>query len=202
MHDLVGLDESGSLNHEGFICYRETIEHLYPLEFDLVRVNMDVLPQRLADWKKFNMAFKKIALDNRSFSNEDEVLDSNLLSIPVEEIQYLAYCSGEILPHSTLKWLHFLNCKHNVVMEDVRAHFKKHNRFSGHHSVTFPCGDTENIFLKPMTGLWFSNRPRRVLREFHTLALQVQLGFSKWMRKASDLVSVLVERMVSSPLLS
>jgi hypothetical protein len=193
MHDLVGLDESGNLNHDNFIRYREGIENIYPLEIDLVRVGIGVLPQRLADWKKYNNAFVKIAKDNKTHHEDD----TTLLCIPVEEMQYLAFCSGELIPLSTCKWLHLLNCRHNVVMRDVRAHFKKHNRFSSHATILFDPLDADNIFFGPMTGLWFSNRPRRVLREFHEKALRVKLLFSAWMRKTSDMFSAFADKFRS-----
>ena len=60
MHDLYGTTKEGLLGPDGFCMYRAAIESHFPLEQDLLKVGIDVLPRALAQWEKNKLCFDRM----------------------------------------------------------------------------------------------------------------------------------------------
>ena len=66
--DAFGTDLHGGLEAQGFKRYRESIELKYPIEYDLLRAGIPLLPQRLEDWRRHSAACSTHELSARRFA--------------------------------------------------------------------------------------------------------------------------------------
>jgi len=70
MEDLGGLDENGGMTKEGMIRYRDMIEPEYPLEYDLLKIGLDVLPPNLQQWSDNRERYERVDLEGAAEENK------------------------------------------------------------------------------------------------------------------------------------
>ena len=199
MFDSYGTDYRGSLTPEGFILYRESIEHRHPLEFDLLRCGITVLPKRLVEWRRHNAAFDKLARENVSKS-ELRALQMEgrpwIPKVPKEELQLLAFeSSGEVIPESRIASemkQHFLK---NECMASVREYYNIRHRFAVHQTSNVDPNDLFCVYRDSIAGWWFSDRPRFQLRYFDRTLTGMRLWASRAIRNGSKLVSSVFDKL-------
>ena len=153
MHDLVGTDSQGRLTPENFEAYRALIEPKYPLEADLIPAGIPVLPRKLAEWRRHNKAFEKLSKETTG----------DPLLVPAEELQLLAWESGEVWSQTLCEHLRLALSRHNRLMTSVRSRYRARHRFEECQQSRVEGVEPANLARDASAALWFSDRPRQVL---------------------------------------
>jgi hypothetical protein len=166
--------------------YREQIEAKFPLEFDLLRCGLSLLPKKLQEWARVSSAFHQLANENIS-QRELQALRKDGIEwvpvVPVGELQLLAFMSGEVVNSEMLEWLNVLHGRHNRAMAGVRADYRHKHKFAEHQTTPIDPANQEAVFQSSVTALWFSGRPRQVLQSYFLFFLAVNICCSNIMLK-------------------
>ena len=123
---LNAIDKNGFIHKQGFIRYRNMIERRYPLEADLKKLGMHLLPSYLVSWEKMQNILESILQSQSALNNEDKYVDKPILREMVWEagiinpecLQNILSNNGEIYNIEQLReMLHNQNLFQNTMNE-------------------------------------------------------------------------------------
>jgi hypothetical protein len=200
MFDLFGLEADGGLNASHFEAYRTYIEARFPLELDLLTAGINVLPDKLVEWKLINTAFDKLASENITeeelYALRRDGIDY-IPKVPAPQVQLLAYDAGELLTQAHCEWLELMHFNHNAMAAEVRRVYNERNKFAWHQTSAVKCDDRTAFYRDSSAAWWFSNRPRQALREMEEHLLRFKMRCIRGARNFMHLFDVIFGRLHS-----
>jgi len=179
IYDLYGTTDAGLLGPDGFCMYRAAIEHTHPLEDDLLRVGIDLLPKSLAQWEKNQRSFDRLDTEN---PEEDENGALVAGRVPVAQMQQLIADCGEVLTDEEVTLALHAHLGHNALMGEVREYYASRNEFAYHQVSLVDGTDRDHLYRDAFLAWWMSPRPKPVIREFESRLCHLKLMLKRGIR--------------------